>query len=94
VIALIRRLALPIAVSSLLVNIVITIVSVVLWWLAAARGWLSSVTFVSNVSMLALVFAGVSGLAAAVAGILALVPTDDILDNVKDAVSGDDEPGA
>lgn len=78
-IRLIRRLALPIAITSLAVNIVILVSSVVLWWLAIVNGWLDSVTFVSNVSMLALVFAGVSGIAAAVAGLLALVPTDDIL---------------
>ena len=78
-IALIRRLALPIAVTSLIVNLIILVVSVVLWYLAAVKGWLSKVTFVSNVSMLALVFAGVSGLAAAVAGLLALVPTEDIM---------------
>lgn len=83
----IRRLALPIAVTSLVVNMVITVVSVVLWWMAAVNGWLDSVVFVSNVSMLALVFAGISGVAAGVAGILALVPTDDIMD----AVTGDDE---
>ena len=76
---LIRRLALPLAITSLAVNVVITIVSCVLWWLAIRNNWLESVTFVSNVSMLALLFAGISGVAAAVAGILALVPTDDIL---------------
>jgi hypothetical protein len=77
VISLIRRLALPIAITSLVVNVVILIVSFVLWWMAAVNGWLDSVTFVSNVSMLALVFAGVSGVAAGLAGILALVPTDE-----------------
>ena len=81
-IALIRRLALPIAITSLAVNIVITIVSVVLWWLAIVNDWLESVTFVSNVSMLALLFAGISGVAAAVAGILALVPTDDLVEEI------------
>ena len=79
---LIRRLALPIAIVSLIVNLIILIVSGVLWWMAAAKGWLDSVVFVSNVSMLALVFAGVSGVAAGLAGILALVPTDDLLDKV------------
>jgi hypothetical protein len=79
VVDLIRRLALPIAITSLIVNLVVTIVSIVLWVLAGTHGWLDSVTFVSNVSMLALLFAGISGLAAAVAGILALVPTEDIL---------------
>ena len=79
-ITLIRRLALPIAIVSLVVNAVILIVSFVLWWMAIVNGWLDSVTFVSNVSMLALVFAGVSGVAAGLAGILALVPTDDVLD--------------
>ena len=81
-IELIRRLALPIAITSLAVNVVITIVSIVLWVLAGMNNWLESVTFVSNVSMLALLFAGISGVAAAVAGILALVPTDDIVEDV------------
>jgi hypothetical protein len=54
------------------------VVSAVLWAIAAAKGWLASVTFVSNVSMLALVFAAVSGVAAALAGLLALLPTDDL----------------
>jgi hypothetical protein len=76
VIALIRRLALPIAVTSLAVNLVMLIVSCVLWWLAIAHSWVDSVEFVSHVSMLALVFAAVSGVAAALAGILTLVPTD------------------
>lgn len=78
--ALIRRLALPICIVSLAVNFVMLVVSVVIWWMAAKRGWLDSVTFVSNMSMLALLFASVSGVAAAVAGLLALVPTDDIFD--------------
>jgi hypothetical protein len=78
VVRIIRRLALPIAIVSLAVNVLITVVSVVLWWLAIVRGWLDSVAFVSNVSMLALLFAGISGVAAATAGILALVPTDDL----------------
>jgi hypothetical protein len=76
---LVRRLALPIAVVSLAVNAVILIFSVVLWVLAIYYGWISSIEFVSHVSMLALVFAGVSGVAAGLAGILALVPTDDVL---------------
>jgi hypothetical protein len=86
VIERIRQLALPIAITSLIVNILITLISVVLWLMAIVWGWLDSVVFVSNVSMLALLFAGISGLAAAVAGILALVPTDDIMD----AVTGED----
>lgn len=77
---LLRRLALPIAVTSLVVNLVITVVSAVVWWLAVRRGWLDSVTFVANVSMLALVFAGISGLSSAVAGLLVLIPTDDLID--------------
>jgi hypothetical protein len=82
----IRRLALPIAITSLLVNVLVCIVSAVLWWMAIAWGWLDSVVFVSNVSMLALVFSGISGVAAGLAGILALVPTDEIVDKVM----GDD----
>lgn len=83
-ILVLRRLALPIAITSLIVNLAITLISVVLWWLAIVEGWLGSVVFVANVSMLALVFAGISGLAAAVAGLLALVPTDEILGDGKD----------
>lgn len=74
---LIRRLALPIAVTSLAVNAVMLVVSAVLWWVAWRHDWLSKVEFVSHVSMLALVFAAVSGVAAAIAGLLALAPTDE-----------------
>ena len=81
-IEVIRRLALPIAITSLVVNVVVTVVSFVLWYLAIINDWLESVTFVSNVSMLALVFAGISGVAAGLAGILALVPTDEIIEKV------------
>jgi hypothetical protein len=83
VITTIRRLALPIAITSLLVNILVLIISLVLWWLAIVNGWLDSVVFVSNVSMLALVFSGVSGIAAGLAGILALVPTEEITDKLS-----------
>ena len=62
------------------VNALMLIVSLVIWWLAAVEGWLDEVEFVSHVSMLALVFSAVSGVAAAVAGVLALVPTDDLMD--------------
>ena len=79
----IRRLALPIAITSLAVNVLVLVISLVLWWMAIAWGWLDSVVFVSNVSMLALVFSGVSGIAAGLAGILALVPTDEIIDKVN-----------
>lgn len=75
----IRRLALPIAITSLAVNMVMLVVSAVLWWLAVVNGWISSIEFVSHVSMLALVFSATSGVAAGLAGILALVPTDDVL---------------
>lgn len=78
---LIRRLALPIAVTSLVVNVVMLVVSALLWWMAAVQNWLASVTFVSNVSMLALLFAAVSGVAAGLAGMLALLPTEDLLDD-------------
>ena len=77
--ALLRRLALPIAVTSFVINFVMTMVSLALWWMATAKGWVSSVVFVSHVSMLALVYGGISGLAAAVAGILALFPPGEIL---------------
>ncbi len=83
-VSLIRRLALPVAVTSIVVNAVMLIVSLVIWWMAAVKGWLDEVTFVSHVSMLALVFSAVSGVAAAIAGVLALVPTDDLLDERQD----------
>lgn len=76
--ALIRRLAVPIAVTSLAINAIMLVVSAVLWWLAWREHWLGKVEFVSHVSMLALVFAAVSGVAAALAGLLALMPTDDL----------------
>jgi hypothetical protein len=79
-IELIRRLALPIAITSIIVNALMLIVSLVIWWAAWVEGWLDEVEFVSHVSMLALVFSAVSGVAAAVAGVLALVPTDDLLE--------------
>jgi hypothetical protein len=79
VITLVRRLALPVAITSIVVNALMLVVSCVIWWLAAVEGWLDSVTFVSHVSMLALVFSAISGVAAAVAGVLALVPTDDLI---------------
>jgi len=74
VIDVIRRLALPIAVTSLAVNVAMLIVSCVIWVLAGMNGWLDSVVFVSHVSMLALVFSAASGVAAGLAGILALMP--------------------
>ncbi len=74
---LIRRLAMPIAVTSLAVNLFITVVSIILWVVATTEGWISQVEFVSHVSMLALVFAGISGTAAGLAGLLALMPNDD-----------------
>jgi hypothetical protein len=84
VIALIRRLALPVAITSIIVNAVMLVASLVIWWMAAVEGWLDEVEFVSHVSMLALVFSAVSGVAAAVAGVLALVPTDDLIDLADD----------
>jgi hypothetical protein len=85
-IELIRRLALPVAITSILVNAVMLVASAVIWVLAIKEGWLDQVEFVSHVSMLALVFSAVSGVAAAVAGVLALVPTDDI---VEEAMNGE-----
>jgi len=80
VITLIRRLALPIAVTSIVINGIMLIASLVIWYMAIVKDWLELVEFVSHVSMLALVFSAVSGVAAAVAGVLALVPTDDLID--------------
>lgn len=82
-IVLIRRLALPIAIVSIVVNAIMLIASLVIWWLAIEEGWLDQVEFVSHVSMLALVFSAISGVAAAVAGVLALVPTDDLIEVPK-----------
>ena len=79
VVETLRRLALPIAITSLVVNIIMLIVSLIIWVLAAMAGWLDSVEFVSHVSMLALVFSATSGVAAAVAGMLALFPDDEDL---------------
>jgi hypothetical protein len=88
VIALIRRLALPVAITSIVVNMLMLIVSLIIWWMAAMNGWLDEVTFVSHVSMLALVFSAVSGVAAAVAGVLALVPTDDLIEVSDEVTAG------
>jgi hypothetical protein len=79
-ITLIRRLAIPVAVTSIVVNAVMLVVSLAIWWMAIDRGWLDDVKFVSHVSMLALVFSAISGVAAAIAGLLALVPTDDLME--------------
>ena len=78
-VALIRRLALPVAITSIVVNAIMLVTSLVIWWLAIVEGWLDQVEFVSQVSMLALVFSSVSGVAAALAGVLALLPTDTIM---------------
>ena len=64
---------------SLVIQIITTIVSLALWAVATMQGWVKSVAFVSHVSMLALVFAGISGIASGLAGILAVVPTDDVV---------------
>ena len=77
----IRRIALPVAITSIVVNALMLIISLIIWIMAARNGWLDDVVFVSHVSMLALVFSAVSGVAAAVAGVLALVPTDDLMSN-------------
>jgi sterol desaturase/sphingolipid hydroxylase (fatty acid hydroxylase superfamily) len=48
----------------LVLNAVILVASLALWAAAAIFGWLNSVEFVSHVSMLALVFTAISGIAA------------------------------
>ena len=48
----------------LYLNIALLVGSVVLWVGAFMLGWLPSVTFVSHVSMMALVFSAISGIAA------------------------------
>lgn len=45
-------------------NVALLVASVVVWVLAWVLGWLSSVEFVSHVSMAALVFTAISGIAA------------------------------
>jgi hypothetical protein len=75
---LIRRLALPIAVISLLANVVMLVGSAVLWLVAIQENWIDDVRFVSHVSMLALVFAAIGGVAGGLAGLMALMPTDDL----------------
>ena len=76
----IRKHALLIAVACIVINVIMFVAGCALWVAAWMFGWLDSVVFISHVSLLALVFAGVSGVASAVAGILAVVPTDDVLD--------------
>ena len=71
------------ALTSLVVNGLMLIVSCVIWVLAGMYGWLDSVTFVSHVSMLALVFSAISGVAAAVAGVLVLMP-----ETMKEEITG------
>lgn len=78
-IQVIRRLAIPIAVTSLVVNGIIFVLSCVLWIAAIKYKWVDSVAFVSHVSMMALVFSGITGIAAGLAGIMALLPIDDNL---------------
>jgi hypothetical protein len=46
-------------------NILMLAGSMVLWGLAAVFGWLESVTFVSHISMGALVISSIAGIAAA-----------------------------
>jgi hypothetical protein len=50
-------------------NVVIGFVSVAVWIAAAIFGWLSSVTFVSHVSMAALVISAIAGVAAGMAAV-------------------------
>jgi hypothetical protein len=45
-------------------NVALLVGSLLLWVAAAVFGWLASVTFVSHVSMLALVLSAISGIAA------------------------------
>ena len=52
---------------SIVISIVMLVGSVVLWALAVLTGWIDSVEFVSHVSMLALVYAAVVGVIAALA---------------------------
>lgn len=47
------------------VNIALLTGSVILWLLAAKRKWLDDVVFVSHISMAALVYAAIAGIAAA-----------------------------
>lgn len=56
------------------INAAALVLSVALWIIAAFTGWLESVTFVSHVSMAALVLAAVSGIAAGEAAVEAEKP--------------------
>lgn len=69
-----------ISIATFAVNAIILVASVVLWVLAVRFDWISTVEFVSHVSMLALLFSAISGVASSIAGIIALVPTDDLFD--------------
>ena len=56
-------------------NVVTLIASLVLWPVAWLGGWLESVTFVSHISMAALVISALSGIAAGDAAVEASTET-------------------
>lgn len=58
-------------------NVATLAVSVVVWVLAVPFGWLKSVTFVSHISMAALVLSSLAGIAAADAALEAEAPKED-----------------
>jgi hypothetical protein len=49
----------------LVLNVTLLVGSVALWIAAGVFGWLQSVAFVSHISMAALVFSAIAGIAAA-----------------------------
>ena len=53
------------ATKLLYLNVALLIGSLVLWGVASWLGWLESVAFVSHISMAALVFTAISGIAGA-----------------------------
>jgi hypothetical protein len=56
-----------VAAGQLVLHSVLLVACIVLWIVAPRRGWLDDVTFVSHLSLAALVLATLSGVAAALA---------------------------
>lgn len=74
-----HRQARPIAFGCLILALVMIVGSIVVWVLAIVTGWINSTAFVSHVSMAALLFAGLSGIGAVAAAVLALFPGNEDL---------------
>lgn len=54
--------------AMLWLNVVLLLGSAVLWVIAVPTGWVNSTAFVSHISMAALLFSAISGVAAGAAG--------------------------